>query len=74
MDGRPTSADAPKAPLGLTGEIGAVKRLKSLTAATTATALPDGTLTFGGRMAGGGERFDLRAFSTAMNHDYRSDL
>ena len=28
--------------------------LKSLTAAT---ALPDGTLTFGGRMAGGGERF-----------------
>ena len=45
--------------------------LKSLTAAT---ALPDGTLTFGGRMAGGGERCDLRALDTATAHYYRSDL
>ena len=45
--------------------------LKSLTAAT---ALPDGTLTFGGRMAGAGKRFDLRAFGTATAHNDRSDL
>ena len=45
--------------------------LKSLTDATAAIRMD---LTFVGRMAGAGKRFDLRAFGTATAHDDRSDL
>ena len=45
--------------------------LKSLTEATAAIRMD---LTFGGRMAGAGKRFDLRAFGTATAYTDRSDL